>query len=94
MCANYPSMPVRPGSMGRPFPGVHVTVIDDEGNEIAEPMVEGALVVEVPWPSMFRTYWNDQERYDSRFKGAGTSPATARSRTPTATSGSSAATTT
>jgi len=69
MCANYPSMPVRPGSMGRPFPGVHVAVIDDEGNEIAEPMVEGALVVQTPWPSMFRTYWNDQERYDSRFKG-------------------------
>ncbi|MCK9485847.1 MAG: acetate--CoA ligase [Dehalococcoidia bacterium] len=69
MCANYAAMPVRPGSMGRPFPGVHVSVVDDEGNEIAEPMVEGALVVRPPWPSMFRTYWNDQERYDSRFKG-------------------------
>ncbi|MEX2031327.1 MAG: acetate--CoA ligase, partial [Dehalococcoidia bacterium] len=39
-----------------------------EGNEIEEPMVEGALVVRPPWPSMFRTYWNDKERYDSRFK--------------------------
>ena len=68
MCANYLSMPIRPGSMGRPFPGVTVTVIDDEGHEIAEPMVEGQLVVKPGWPSMFRTYWNDQERYDSRFK--------------------------
>ena len=67
MCANYPSMPIRPGSMGRPFPGVNVTIVDDEGNEIAEPDVEGALVVEPGWPSQFRTYWNDQERYDSRF---------------------------
>ena len=68
MVANYPSMPIRPGSMGRPFPGVTVTVIDDEGHEIAEPMVEGQLAVRPGWPSMFRTYWNDQERYDSRFK--------------------------
>jgi len=67
MCANYPSMPIRPGSMGRPFPGVNVTIVDDEGNEVAEPDVEGALVVEPGWPSQFRTYWNDQERYDSRF---------------------------
>ncbi len=68
MCANFPVMPVRPGSMGRPFPGVHVTVVDEDANEIAEPMVEGHLVVKPGWPSMFRTYWNDQERYDSRFK--------------------------
>jgi acetyl-CoA synthetase len=68
MCANFASMPVRPGSMGRPFPGVHVTVVDDQAREIAEPMVEGHLVVKPGWPSMFRTYWNDQERYDSRFK--------------------------
>ena len=68
MCANYLSMPIRPGSMGRPVPGVTVTVIDDEGHEIVDPMVEGQLVCKPGWPSMFRTYWNDQERYDSRFK--------------------------
>ncbi len=68
MCANYLSMPIRPGSMGRPFPGVHVTVVDDEGQELTEPMTEGHLVVKPGWPSMFRTYWNDRERYDSRFK--------------------------
>ena len=68
MVANYPTMPIRPGSMGRPFPGVEVTVIDDEGHEITEPMIEGQLVCKPGWPSMFRTYWNDEERYDSRFK--------------------------
>ncbi len=47
---------------------MHVTVVDDEGREIETPMEEGALVVKPGWPSMFRTYWNDQERYDSRFK--------------------------
>jgi len=68
MIANYPVMPIRPGSMGRPFPGIHAAIIDDEGNELTTPMIEGQLAVKPGWPSMFRTYWNDQERYDSRFK--------------------------
>jgi acetyl-CoA synthetase len=68
MIANYPSMPINPGSMGRPFPGIYTAIIDEQGNEITNPMVEGQLAVRPPWPSMFRTYWNDQERYDSRFK--------------------------
>ncbi|MCP4702230.1 MAG: acetate--CoA ligase [Gammaproteobacteria bacterium] len=67
MITNYPSMPIRPGSMGRSFPGIHAAIIDDEGNEL-DPMVEGQLALKPPWPSIFRTYWNDQERYDSRFK--------------------------
>ena len=69
MIANYVNMPVRPGSMGRPFPGIEPAILDDDFNEITEPMVEGSLAVKYPWPSMFRTYWNDQERYDSRFQG-------------------------
>ena len=68
MIANYPILPIRPGSMGKPFPGIYPAIIDDEGIEIEEPMVEGQLAVRPGWPSMFRTYWNDQERYDSRFK--------------------------
>jgi acetyl-CoA synthetase len=68
MIANYPSMAIRPGSMGRPFPGIHAAIIDDEGNEIGEPMTEGALAVKPVWPSMFKTYWNDTERYESRFQ--------------------------
>jgi acetyl-CoA synthetase len=68
MIANYPSMPIRPGSMGRPFPGIEAAIIDEQGNAIAEPMVEGSLALKPGWPSMFRTYWNDQERYDSRFQ--------------------------
>ena len=68
MIANYPSMPIRPGSMGRPFPGIEAAIIDDEYNEVSEPMQEGQLALRPGWPSMMRTYWNDQERYDSRFQ--------------------------
>lgn len=68
MIANYINMPIRPGSMGRPFPGITAAIIDDQQNEITKPDVEGQLALKPGWPSMFRTYWNDQERYDSRFK--------------------------
>jgi acetyl-CoA synthetase len=69
MIANYASMEIKPGSMGRPFPGIEPAILDDEFQPIEEPMREGQLALRTPWPSMFRTYWADQERYDSRFKG-------------------------
>ena len=69
MIANYPALPIRPGSMGKPFPGIEPGILDENFNEITEPDSEGQLALRTPWPSMMRTYWNDQERYDSRFKG-------------------------
>ena len=67
MIANYPSMDIRPGSMGKPLPGINVGIIDEEGNE--KPVGEGGnLAVQPGWPSMFQAYWQDSERYDSRFK--------------------------
>ncbi len=67
MVANYPSMDIRPGSMGRPLPGVEVAIVDGEGNEKA-PGEDGNLAVRPGWPSMFQTYWQNEERYDSAFK--------------------------
>lgn len=67
MIANYPIQEVRPGSMGRPFPGIEPNVVDEQGQPVA-PGEEGDLVVKPGWPSMFRTYWRDEERYNSRFR--------------------------
>ena len=66
MIANYACMDIRPGSMGRPLPGIDPGIIDAEGNEKPDGQ-EGNLAVRTPWPSMFQTYWQQQERYDSRF---------------------------
>ncbi len=66
MIANYACMDIRPGSMGRPLPGINPGIIDAEGNEKPDGQ-EGNLAVRTPWPSMFQTYWQQQERYDSRF---------------------------
>jgi acetyl-CoA synthetase len=67
MIANYPIMPIRPGSMGRPMLGINPNVIDENGNEVPVGQ-EGDLAVRPGWPSMFRNYWHNEEMYNSKFK--------------------------
>jgi len=67
MIANYPVQDVKPGSMGRPFPGIEAGIIDDEYKELP-PGEEGNLAVKPGWPAMFRTYWRKEDLYQSRFK--------------------------
>ena len=67
--ANYNFQDVKPGSMGRPIPGTQAGIIDDEWNEITEANTEGNLALRQGLcPSMFRTYWNKEEMYESRFR--------------------------
>ncbi len=67
MIANYPAQDVKPGSMGRPFPGIQAAILDDAFQELAAGE-EGHLALKPGWPSMFRTYWNKDDLYRSRFK--------------------------
>ncbi len=71
--ANYASTAVRPGSMGLPFPGVEVAIVrrpEDGGVDIIdEPGQQGELALRPSWPSIFRGYWNDPERYARAFAG-------------------------
>jgi acetyl-CoA synthetase len=73
MVANFAAMDVRPGSMGRPMPGIEAAVVrstpDGRIEPIAAPDVEGELALRPGWPSMFRAYWNDPERYRQCFAG-------------------------
>jgi len=66
--ANYAFMPVRPGSMGRPIPGVKVAILDNNHAELPSG-TEGRLAIRQGWPGMFRTYWKNEDLYRSRFKG-------------------------
>lgn len=66
---NYPGMKIKPGSMGKPFPGIIATVLDQKTFEpIRKPGSVGLIALKPGWPSMFRTYWNNKEIYDSKFK--------------------------
>ena len=72
MIANFASMDIRPGSMGRPLPGIEAAIARRNGAsvEIVDlPDVEGELALRRGWPSMFTGYLNEPERYAKCFVG-------------------------
>jgi acetyl-CoA synthetase len=73
MIANFAAMDIRPGSMGRPLPGIEAAIVEHlaEGGvrPIDTPGVEGELALKPGWPSMFRGYLNEEERYRKCFAG-------------------------
>ncbi len=72
MIANYASMPIRPGSMGRPLPGIQAAIVRRRPGARIEvetrPDAEGELALRPGWPSMFRGYLGDEERYAKCFQ--------------------------
>jgi acetyl-CoA synthetase len=80
MIANFAGMPIKPGSMGRPLPGVEAAlavrgkgglpvVRNGETVLVTEPDEVGELVLRSGWPSMFRGYLHDERGYEARFSG-------------------------
>jgi len=80
MIGNFAWMDIRPGSMGRPLPGVTAALLarGEDGRaevtggqvaEITEPGTEGELALRPGWPSMFRGYLHDEQRYKEAFAG-------------------------
>jgi len=77
MIANYRTMAVKPGSMGRPLPGVEAAIVqhphsqvETQGLRVLEaPNQVGELALRPGWPSMFRAYLNEPERYQKCFAG-------------------------
>lgn len=73
MIANTPAFDIKPGSMGRPLPGVDARIVrrDEDGtvHEVTAADTEGELALRAGWPSMFRGYLNQDERYRKCFAG-------------------------
>lgn len=80
MISNYPAMEIRPGSMGRPLPGIEAAIVarddtgapvthDGEVELVTDPDAMGELALRPGWPSMFRGYLNEEERYRRCFVG-------------------------
>ena len=69
MIANQPGMPVRPGSMGKPLPGIRAGIVEHHGAGLKElPAGKiGELAIRPGWPSMMRAYLHEQARYDKCF---------------------------
>ncbi|MGE5304923.1 MAG: acetate--CoA ligase [Alphaproteobacteria bacterium] len=73
MIANYRAMEIRPGSMGRPLPGIEAAIVhprkDGTVQIVTEAGVQGELALRPGWPSMFRGYLHEEERYRKCFAG-------------------------
>jgi acetyl-CoA synthetase len=70
MIANYAALEIRPGSMGKPLPGIEAAIVKrgEHGIEvITDTDVEGELALKPGWPSMFRAYLHDEARYAKCF---------------------------
>ena len=71
MISNFAAMEIRPGSMGRPVPGVEAGIVhrreDERVDEVTAPGEEGELALRPGWPSMFRAYLGEPERYKRCF---------------------------
>lgn len=63
---NFGSLPIKPGSMGKPVPGIEAAIVDDRG-QILPPNQMGNLAIKKGWPAMMRQIWNNPEKYDSYF---------------------------
>lgn len=68
MICNYPGMKVKPGSMGKAFPGITAAILDpDTFEEITEPNKPGLIAFRPGWPAMMRMYWRNEETYNKKF---------------------------
>lgn len=71
MIANFAAMDVKPGSMGKPLPGIRAGIVDVTGDrlrELHEPRAIGELALRPGWPSMMRGYLHEDARYDKCFR--------------------------
>ena len=71
MIANYRALPIRPGSMGKPLPGIEAAIVhphkDGTVDVVTEAGIQGELALRPGWPSMFRGYLHEEERYRKCF---------------------------
>lgn len=72
MLANTAAMPIKPGSMGQPLPGIEAAIVrrrDDGTLDMLGTDTIGELALKQPWPGMFRAYLGQEERYRRCFVG-------------------------
>jgi acetyl-CoA synthetase len=68
MITNYNGMKVKPGSMGKPFPGITGVVLDTKTFEpISESGRIGLIAFKPGWPAMMRNYWKNDEKFLEKF---------------------------
>ncbi len=68
MISNYPGMKIKPGSMGKPFPGITGAILDPKTHEpLSQNGTIGLIAFKPGWPAMIRTYWKNEATYQKKF---------------------------
>ncbi len=67
LITNFPEMDIKPGSMGKPLPGVEAAIVDEKG-QILPLGEEGSLCIRPGWPSMMRQVWKNPAKYNEYFR--------------------------
>jgi len=66
---NFPGMPIKAGSMGKPFPGISATVLNLKTYEpVNQPGIAGLIALRPGWPSQIRGYWNNEKGFNAKFR--------------------------
>ena len=66
LIGNYPALALKPGSMGKPVPGITAAIIDDDG-KVVPPLTIGNLAIKSGWPAMMHSIWKNEEKFKSYF---------------------------
>ncbi|MDQ1372411.1 MAG: acetyl-CoA synthetase [Candidatus Thermoplasmatota archaeon] len=67
LITNFPEMPIKPGSMGKPLPGIEAAIVDETGKVLGQGE-EGSLALKPGWPSMMRQIWKNPAKYNEYFR--------------------------
>ena len=67
LITNFPEMDIKPGSMGKPLPGIEAAIVDETG-KILDQGEEGSLAIRPGWPSMMRQIWKNPAKYNEYFR--------------------------
>jgi acetyl-CoA synthetase len=68
--ANFPWMSIKPGSMGKPVPGIEAAVVNDQGQPVSE-YTMGELALRPDWPALMTALWDDETLYRHHFRFGG-----------------------
>jgi len=61
--ANFRCLPIKPGYLGKPVPGIKLSILDSEGNEVP-PFTMGEVAIKADWPCMPKSIWNNKLEYE------------------------------
>ncbi len=65
--ANFKCLPIKPGYLGKPVPGIHISILEPDGTE-ASPFTMGEVAIRSGWPCMAKGIWGNENEFERYIK--------------------------